>query len=48
MRKPKGAKSLKGVKGNLKFVLGYKAWAAVVIFAAGAVVGAALAAVLTA
>ena len=31
----KGAKKLKGVKGNLKFIINYKMWASLILFAAG-------------
>ena len=36
---PKGAKSVSGVWGNLKFLLGFKFWATLIVFAAGFVVG---------
>ena len=40
MRKaPKGAKSLKGVKGNLKFIINYKMWATLIVFSAGILIG---------
>ena len=37
-----GAKSLKGVQGNLRFIVSYKFWAAAIVFAAGVVIGAAI------
>ena len=37
--KLKGARTLKGLKGNLRFILLYKFWAAILIFLAGLLVG---------
>ena len=37
-----GAKSLKGVQGNLRFIVSYKFWAAAIVFAAGVAIGAAI------
>lgn len=37
-----GAKSLKGVQGNLRFIVSYKFWATVIVFAAGVAIGAAI------
>ena len=37
--KVKGANTLKGLKGNLRFVLLYKFWAATLLFLAGLLVG---------
>ena len=37
--KVKGAKTLKGLKGNLRFILLYKFWAATLLFGAGLLVG---------
>ena len=39
MKKPVGAKTLKGAIGNLRFVLFYKFWAAVLLFVAGLLLG---------
>ena len=44
----KGAKKLKGIKGNLKFIINYKMWASLILFAAGGIIGAALALLFTA
>ena len=33
------AKSWKGVWGNLKFLVGYKAWATLIVFGAGVLLG---------
>lgn len=35
----KGAKTWKGFKGNLKFIVNYKVWATLAVFAAGLVAG---------
>ena len=37
--KLKGARALKGLKGNLRFILLYKFWAATLLFGAGLLVG---------
>ena len=39
MKKPVGAKTLKGAIGNLRFVFFYKFWAAVLLFLAGLLLG---------
>ena len=36
---PKGANSVSGVWGNLKFLVGFKFWATLIVFAVGVVVG---------
>ncbi len=38
----RGAKSVRGVWGNLRFIIGYKLWATLVVFGAGIAVGGAI------
>ena len=35
----KGAKSISGLKGNLRFIIGYKMWATAIVFIAGFILG---------
>ena len=35
----KGAKTLKGLRSNLKFIVNYKIWATLIVFCAGGLVG---------
>ena len=39
----KGAKSVKGVRGNLRFIVNYKVWATLLVFCLGAALGLAIA-----
>ena len=38
----KGAKTWKGVRGNLRFIISYKFWASLTLFVVGTCLGAAL------